>query len=424
MPGRRILVITYPFPPMPSVGGNRWLAMAKYLRRAGHEVEILTTGAFGSLSDDRELGVHRTRDLIAARWLRSLLHRPPLSEAGKPAADDTAAPAIALKLVVPDMYLTTWAPYAIGAARRLLRQRCFDCIVTTSAYESTHLIPLGLTSRPPWVADFRDGWTFHSHRPPFPTRAQHNLDVWLESRVVRTAERTIVVERPVADDFRDRLGVDARHVPNGWDPDLSAEAASAELPELGSDRVLLVHTGKLSGPWGRHPGTLLEAMSRLKSESPAVAARLQLVLAGRLDVAERHLLESAGVGEMLRHVGHLSRAQAMALQRKADALLLITAPDLVWELPGKLFEYIGAQRPVLALAQGNEAARVVEETGIGWTVPPLDVPGIARALERIVNGELCATPITGALERYIYPKPASAAAAVIEEAIAAGGGGG
>jgi glycosyltransferase involved in cell wall biosynthesis len=415
---RRILVVTYPYPPMPSVGGNRWLAMSKYLRRAGHEVEILTTGAFGALTDDRERGVHRTGDLIAAGWLRTLLRRPPLPQPGVAAAEDTPAPAIATKTLVPDMYVATWVPYAVAAARRLLRERSFDCIVTTSAYESTHLVPLALgPARPPWVADFRDGWTFHPHKPPYPSAAQRRLDVALERRVVTTAERTIVVERPVGEDLRARLGVHAVHVPNGWDPELADEARAASSPPLDPDRVMLVHTGKLSGAWGRHPGTLFEAMALLRERSPAAAARISLVLAGRLDAAERQLIESAGLAEMLLHVGQLSRGEAMALQRRGDALVLITAPDLVWELPGKLFEYIGAERPVLALADGNEAARVVRETGIGWTVPPLDVAAIARALERIAAGELRMKPDAAALARYVYPAPAIAAAEQIERAM-------
>jgi glycosyltransferase involved in cell wall biosynthesis len=422
MPSRRILVVSHPYPPMPSVGGNRWLAMSKYLRRAGHEVEILTTGAFGAHPQDAEHHVHRSQDLMSARWLRTLLRRPPLPEPGGPAAEDTPAPAIALKVVVPDMYAATFVPYAIAAARRLLRARSFDCVVTTSAPESTHLVGLGLgRTRPAWVADFRDGWTYQPHRPPFPTDLQRRIDVAIERRVVTTAERTVVVERPVGEDLRARLGVDVAHVQNGWDPELSVDVGATELPEqpgLAPGRALLVHTGKLTGGWGRHPGTLFAAMRLLADRSPDVAARLQLVLAGRLDVAERELIESAALGDLVVHVGQLSRAQAMALQSRAAALVLLTSADLVWELPGKVFEYIGARRPVLALADGNEAAAVVRETGIGWTVPPDDVPAIARALEGIAAGELPFAPNEAEIERYVYPEPAREAERQIELAIA------
>ena len=415
---RRVLVVSYPYPPMPTVGGNRWLAMSKYLRRAGYEVEILTTSAFGSLPDDAEQQVDRAFDLVGARWLRRSLRRPPIPPPGVAGADDTPPPAIVTKLVVPDHNALTWAPFAIAAARRMLAARDFDCIVTTSAYESTHLIPLALgRRRPAWVADFRDGWTFHPWKPPYPTRAQRRLDAYLERRVVMSAERTTCVEAPVAEDLRERLGVDATLVPNGWDPELAADSDRVSLPELDEGRLQLVHTGKLSGGWGRNPTPFLEALARLRAESPATAAQLQLVLAGRLDRSERELIESFALGDLVRHLGQLSRAEAIALQRRADALVLITAPNLVWELPGKIFEYMGAGRPVLALASGNEAARVVAETGIGWTVAPDDPIAISAALRRIASGELAQAYAPHGLARYTYPGPAEEMARVIESAI-------
>lgn len=403
---------------MPSVGGNRWLAMSKYLRRAGYEVEILTTSAFGSLPDDAQQSVHRVSDLIGSGALRGLLRRPPLPRAGEPAVDDTPPPAIVTKVVVPDHLAATWVPFAVVAARRLLAARTFDCVVTTSAYESTHLIPLGLgRRRPAWIADFRDGWTFHPWRPPFPTRSQRRLDAFLERRVVTTAEQTTCVEAPVAEDFRARLGVDAALVPNGWDPDLAAESDDVSLPELDEDRLLLVHTGTMTGGWGRDPAPLLEALALLKAESPATAERLQLVLAGRLTRDERELIDSFALGNLVRHIGQVSRAQAIALQRRAGALVLITAPGLVWELPGKVFEYMGAERPVLALASGNEAARVIAETGIGWNVAPDDPSAIADALRRIASGELAHAYTPHDLARYTYPGPAETMAGIVESAI-------
>lgn len=415
---RRILVVSYPYPPMPSVGANRWLAMAKYLRRFGHEVEVLTTDAFGALETDAAEGVWRATDLIAAPWLRTLLRRPPLPRHGEPVVVDTPPPGFAFKLGVPDPWVVAWVPFAAAAARRLVRERGFDAIVTTSAYESTHLVALGLgRARPPWIADFRDGWTFHPWKPELPTGAQRDLDRALERKVVRTADRVAVVERPVGEDFRARLGVDAAFVPNGWDPELAP--ASGAGPAAPDGRVTLVHTGKLSGGWGRHPGALLEALRRLRESAPEVAGRLRLVLAGRLDRDEEALLAASGLDDVVEHVGHVSRDEAMALQRGADALVLITAPDLVWELPAKVFEYIGAGRPVLALARGNEAARVVEETGIGWTVPPRDVGAIVAALRGVVEGRLAADYAPRDLDRYVYPRPAEAMAAEIERAIAA-----
>ena len=420
MPRRRILVVSYPYPPMPTVGGNRWLAMARYLREMGHHVTILTTSAFGSLPDDAEHDVVRSADLVAAPWLRRLMRRPPLPEAGEALPIDTPPSRLITGVAVPDPYVLTWVPGAIVAVRRLLRRAHFNAIVTTSAYESAHLVPMALgRTRPAWVADFRDGWTYDPWKPPFPTRAQRSLDLRLERRVVRTAERVAAVELPVAEDFRARLGVDAAHVPNGWDPALEAELATAEPPPLDPRRASLVHTGKLSGDWGRHPGTLFQAMARLQERSPELAGRVELVLAGRLDRDEQELIEGLALGDMVRHVGQLSRAEAIALQRRADGLLLLTSPDLVWELPGKFFEYLSAGRPILALADGNEAARMVQETGTGVTVPPQDVEAVTEALGRLARGELAGEHSPTGTERYVYPAPAEEMMREIEAALAA-----
>lgn len=415
----RLLVVSWAHPPVPSVGGHRWLAMAKYLRRAGHEVDVLTTAAHGALPDDVELGVHRAPDLIANERLRALLRRPAIAEPGAPSPVDTPPPALLMKLLVPDPYVVSWLPAAAALARRLHRRRRYDCVVTTSAYESAHLVALALgRRRPAWVADFRDGWTFEPWKPEWPTAAQRRLEHALERRVVTGAERVVVVEKPVAADFAARYGVDASYIPNGWDPDLDAEVDGATAPGLDRDRVNLVHTGKLSGDWGRSPAVLLDALALLARERPEQADRLRLVLAGRLDRAEQEMIAERDLGALVRHVGHVTRAESMALQRAADVLVLITSPDLSWELPGKLFEYLGARRPVLALAAANEAARVVAETNAGWTVPPDDVGATRDALAALATGTL--PPVGGeeAVARLCYPGPARRMADEIATAIA------
>jgi glycosyltransferase involved in cell wall biosynthesis len=120
----------------------------------------------------------------------------------------------------------------------------------------------------------------------------------------------------------------------------------------------------------------------------------------------------------VQHLGPLDRADALALQRSADVLVLITSRDPS-EATGKLFEYLAAGRPILALAEGNEAERIVRETNTGITVPPDDVDAIADALRRAARGELARDYAPRGIERYAYPGLAEEAAEVIEQAIAA-----
>jgi len=413
-PSRRILVVAYAFPPAPFVGSNRWLAITEHLRARGHEVTVLSTPAFGRLDDDGARDVHRARDLMASSGLRTMLRRPALPSDGAPTATSTPAPAVLTRVLVPDAHVASWAPFATVAARRLLAARHHDAIVTTTPYESAHLVGLVLRRRAAWIADFRDGWVFDSHRAPFYTEAQRVLDRALERRVVGSADAVTAATRPIAEDFQDRLGVAAVHVPNGWDPAWGAGAEGDQPPPLEDGCVNLVYTGTLSGGWGRSPRALLKALRTLASE-PAVAKRLRLVIAGRpSEEDERDLRELAS--PLVRHVGVLSRPAARALQRQANGLVLITSRNRS-EATGKLFEYIGARRPVLALAAGNEAARIVGETGIGLTVAPDDEHAIAAVLRDVAAGALERSYAPRDLDEYIYPAPALKVEAQIEAAI-------
>ncbi len=412
-------MIAYPYPPMPSIGASRWAAMAKWLRRAGHEVTVLTTSGFGSLPGDADDGVVRSPDLIADPRLRRLTRRPDLPEPGGPVEVDKPAPSLFTRVLVPDIYVATWAPGAVRAARRLLRESHYDCVITTSPWESGHLVALGLGGdRPAWVADFRDSWCFEPWREPFPTRPQRALDRMLERQVVERADGVVAVHGVLAEDFARRLGVPAAHVPNGWDPDLDAAAEGADAPELDPGKLSLVHTGKLWGGWGRTPAALFEALGRLRAEQPDLPERLELVVAGRLDTEEQRLLDQAGLEDLVRHTGAIPRASAIALQRRADLLLLLTSRRLSWEAPGKLFEYLAADRPILCLAEGNEAARIVAETGTGVTVAPDDADAIAASLTEALSGEIAGRYAPRGLDRYVYPAPAEAMVAEVERAIA------
>ena len=113
--------------------------------------------------------------------------------------------------------------------------------------------------------------------------------------------------------------------------------------------------------------------------------------------------------------GSLPRQHALALQRAADALLLVASPRRTQLLNFKLFEYLATDRPILALAAGTEAGRVVEETG-GDAVPAHDVAAIARALRRLVAGGL-RPPDPTAREAYSYPDVARRMAEVAQDAM-------
>lgn len=394
---RRIAAISYFFPPFPTVGGHRWSAIASYLREMGHDVTVVTTRKMG---DDGTPHVVRTNDLATSRLMRAVLSRPDLGEPGTP---EPPAPAALTRVVVPDSHLVSWLPWAAAALRRL---GPVDCVVTSSPVESTHLLPLLLgRRRPAWIADFRDGWRFEPLNDEWPLAAQSALDARLERKVARTAEIVTGATPPIVDDLRGRLGADAHWLPNAFDPVLaSGLPAPPKLP-----RPAVVHTGKLSGPRGRDPRPLFAALRR---------ADVHLVLAGALSVEDEQLLRDAGLGDRVTHLGLLERREVIALQRAADALLLMTGADgHASEATGKVFEYLAAERPIVALAGENEAARLVRSTGTGVVVPIGDVDAIAAALRDVADGTLRRAYAPHGLEAFVYPGPAERTAELIEEAI-------
>jgi glycosyltransferase involved in cell wall biosynthesis len=412
---RRVLLLTYYWPPAPGSGAFRWAALVKYLRAAGHEVTVMTTSAFGG--DPAEEGVLRVGDLASSTALRRLLRRPAVAPG---AASPAAPPAEHLtRVLVPDPAVVSWAPFAARAARRFLREHPVDCLVTSSPPEAVHLAGLWLgRRRPAWIADLRDGWSFEPMRPPFPTRAQRRLDRRLEARVMRTADAVVAATEPIAADLSERFGVPASTIRNAWDPELEPEVEAARPPELEPGRFNLVYTGSLGGLRGHDDSGLLAALRGIVREDGELAGRLRVVIAGSLTAAEQRALAAPDLEPVVRLLGPLPRPEALALQRRADALLLITSHHSSIAT-AKLYEYLAAGRPILTLAGRNEAARIVEETGTGTVVAPDDAAGIRSAVSEAVSGELAGRVKPRGHDRYRFPAPARALEEAIEAAISA-----
>ena len=407
---RAILLVAYFYPPCRDTGALRPASMAKWLRRLGHRVIVLTTSAYGVGGDEEAV---RTTD--AQRW-RARLHGRDRIDVLYDSDTYAGRPHPLSRLIVPEPLALAWAPFARHRALRLHRERDFDCVITTSPPESAHGVGMALARRGvPWVADVRDAWTFEPLRPEFPTAAQRRLDRRLERRWLAAADVVACVSAPAAEDLRARGIAEPLLIRNGWDPELAATDGHAPTGLLDPARASLVYTGRF-GSYGRDPRPLIAALARLARDDPGAAARLELVVAGPLTAEEARLLATDVSPARIVAVGSLERERALALQREADALLLLTQPTRSQLLNIKLFEYLAAGRPILALAGDTEAGRVVEGIG-GETVRADDVTAIAAALARLAAGGLEA-PAADAVAPFTYPAPAARMAEAVELAIA------
>lgn len=415
---RRILLVAYFYPPLNSIGARRPSALAKWLRRRGHDVTVLTSVQSGVDSDDAEQGVVRTRDLLATR-----LNWRGQSQAVATGRSDAAwdpDPGIWGKLFVPDVQVISWLPFLVPAAWRLHRRHPFDAVISTAPLEVGHAAGVALRrAGAAWIADFRDGWRFEAPRDDWPTAVQRRFDDLLERRAVRRADAVVTVTEPLSADLRRRHGIAVETITNGFDPD-EAAAVSPAAHDVDRDadpaKLTLVHTGGLGAERTLEP--LLTALARLADEDPAIRDRVEVVLAGQQTATERALYADPAHAPFVRHLGYVERGRSLALQRAADVLVLVTSGVRTGEATGKLYEYLAARRPILVLGAGSAAADIVTAAGAGVAIPTRDADAAEQALRRILAGDVPA-PSAEAVEAFSYRNLAARYEQVIERAIAA-----
>jgi glycosyltransferase involved in cell wall biosynthesis len=266
-----------------------------------------------------------------------------------------------------------------------VRKEGIDVVVTTSPPGSVHLVGSFVRrfTRARWVADLRDSIASHPHR-----RRQVRGESALARHVAHRADAVVAASDAIGAEMQ-TLGPPRRLqvIANGCDfEDFDG------LEYRPGDRLRVTHAGSFFGR--RDPRAFLEALARTDGD---VVARF----VGGFPTAYREYADRLGLGDRVEVVPQQSRSEALALQRDSDALLLLI-PENEGRgrgvLSGKVFEYLAAERPILAVVPPDgEAAALIRGTGAGTVVAPDDVDGMAAALseldERRKAGALRETPL-------------------------------
>jgi glycosyltransferase involved in cell wall biosynthesis len=394
---RRVLFISYYFPPSGGSGVQRPLKFVKYLPRHGWEPVVLTVKpdtSFPARDENlsreipEETEVHRTKMLDPY-----VLYRKIAGSGGGPVDVETVArwdhlPArarwmsrIRAALFVPDARIGWW-PFAVPAARRIHESNPVDVVFSTGPPFTTHLIgkTVARRIRRPWVADYRDPWTRALFYPPRPG-AVRKLDRWLEGRCLRRARRNVVVVPTMVDEFlADHVDLDRGTfdvISNGFDPE-DFENVSPQKEE----KWTVVHSGSLFA--NRRPETFFKVMRDLLEENPERKETMRLVFVGRMDSETRLALGKPPLAHIVDDRGYVPHTESVAWLRRGHLLLLPvgSGPEVKHLATGKIFEYLASGTPLLALAPPGEASRIIQETGTGFTVDPGDEAGIREILLR------------------------------------------
>ena len=423
-PRRKILLVAHGAPPSPLPGARRIAGLTRYMSELGHEVTVLTSIMYGrGPARWGPARIVRTRDAIASpvlelrRRLRSQAAVPPGTDAatGDRNGAQTAGEIRTSRwtsFVVPDAAVATWLPFALPRALELNARHGYDCVITSAPPRSTHLIGLALQAAGlPWIADFRDGWNFEVVRPELAPPAAW-LDRRLEQLVATRADVATAVTSSVTGDLVSRLGARAATVSNGFDPAevIDDPGGSSEL--LAPDRHSVVYTGSL---YPTRFAPFARALAAVERDHPELASGMEIVIVGPSWEGVRELAEAEQLS-MVRWSPPLPRGEILRLQRQADSLLMLVEPERPGMATTKLYEYLAAERPVLAVGPEGEASRILAETGGGLSSPATP-ESLAAALARLLAGE--APSADGAArEAYAYPRIAARMAEQVESAIA------
>ena len=389
--------MTLHFPPGGGGGVHRPLKFATHLPALGIETHVLAPDMPGAVSRPTPSSSCRRRrgSIASATSGRARAARPSGSRGRQGSRASARRPALlGRRLLVPDENLP-WSTLATPFAIRLARREGIDVVITTSPPPSLHLLGAAVkrASGAAWVADLRDPLTSHPHRRGYESRLAQ-----LKEKTVGGVGRLVASQADAIVAASDAIAEEARAlqpkgkvvtIANGSDFD-----DFAGLEHHPSDRLRITHTGNFHGK--RDPKPFFRALAESGLEDVVVR------FAGDVRAADREYAEALGLGDRIELLGYVSRRRSLELQRDSEALLLLI-PDSGGRgkgvLTGKIFEYLAAERPILAVVPPDGAAAdLLRETGAGTVVAPDDVDAIRAALvdlhRRWKDGSLDGTPLS------------------------------
>ena len=376
---KRVLMVAFHFPPAATSSGiQRTLRFVQYLPALGWEPVVLTAHpraherTNSALLADVPAGVRveQAFALDAARHL-SIGGRYPGF------------------LARPDRW-RSWRPGAVAAGLRLMRRQRFDALWSTYPIATAHNIAAALHARTgvPWVADFRDPMAQDGY-PADPVTWQQFKAI--EQRAIERAAVSVFTTRGAAAMYRERYpAVAARRIAvieNGYDEQTFAASAAQVGRDAGlvPGALTLLHSGVVY-PSERDPTQLVEALASLKAQGRIAAANFRMRFrASENDALIARLAQVAGVSDLIELCPPVPYKEALAEMLRADALVVLQASNCNAQVPAKLYEYLRAQRPVIALTDpAGDTAQVVLRSGIPAVASLDSASQIAELLSRFV----------------------------------------
>ncbi len=399
---KKVLIITYYWPPSGGAGVQRWLKFVKYLRDFGWEPVVYTAEnpevpvIDESLEKDIPEGIlvlrtkarepYQLYKRFTGRKQTDRIQTAFLSEKKKPGIIENISIWIRGNFFIPDARCF-WINPSVNYLKNWLSKNPVDLIISTGPPHSMHLIAMQLKKLTgiPWLADFRDPWTnidFYNQLKL--SRIADRKHKHLEEKVLRTADAITVISKGMAEDFNRIFAREYHLVTNGFDEDDFVDIIDQPI----HDKFRISHIGSLVKT--RNPIVFWQALSELINDNPDLAKKIEIALTGNVDVSVRESVKEFGLEKVVIYQEYIPHAKLVNEFNKTTALLLLIneTPNANLILTGKLFEYLGAKRPIICIGptDGNTST-ILRDTNTGYCFDSNSKPELMNYIKFLLNNQ-------------------------------------
>ena len=399
MTRKRVLIVAYYFPPSGGPGVQRILKFIRYLPEFGWDPAVLTVRDADYPAQDETLLAEIPETVPVVRTAipepYSIYRRLLGQGKGTPVdvnvnTGDDGTRSFKEKLAewvrgtffIPDARVG-WLVTGTAAGINLARNFGADIVYSSSPPYTCALLGRAVAKRAgiAWVPEFRDPWSgfLSAPRRPEPSRT---IERRLEHGVYRDAPGIVVAWKGIAADFAAKYPTEDSgkfmHIANGFDP----EDFKTVSPKQ-NNRFTVVYTGSMYGV--RSPDIFLKAVSQAVSSGAVDPGKICLRFVGRFGDEVREMFRREEVAPMVEEYGYVSHSESVAEILGAHALLLVIDdfPGSAEIVPGKVFEYLGAKRPIIALGGEGVVGDLVKETGAGWFCDRSNIAGVTEVFVQL-----------------------------------------
>jgi glycosyltransferase involved in cell wall biosynthesis len=375
---KKILIITYYWPPSGGAGVQRWLKFSKYLPEYGYEPIILTVdeaeASYAQLDYSllQEVGpalsVHKTKTFEPYNLYRKLSNKKEIPYGGfsnqkKITFFEKLSRFIRGNLFVPDPR-RGWNKYALKKALELIHKQQIEVVITSGPPHSTHLIGKKIKDKTDirWIADFRDPWTdIYYYKDLYHSCLAAKIDQYLEKKVLTSTDKIITVSEEVGKLLLKKIPVASDKIvviPNGYD-----ETDFENVEVVKNEIFTVTYTGTISMSY--RIDQFIEAISLLPD---SVKGQIRIRFVGNVPEEILNLFRLKNLDSLVEVLGYIPHSQAICQMMSASLLLLAIpdSPDNKGIVTGKFFEYLAAKRPILAIGPlGGDVDIMVQKCRAG-----------------------------------------------------------